>query len=195
MFRDSVNNDKYDCKNCYFKLTDSIDLESDENNQHIAIGSPFAPFNGHFDGDNHSIRNIIIYKGVWQANNDTGDYQGLFGYIGESGSVKNLSVSGYIVGLRYVGGIAGYSDGVIENCTNYCIIHSDNYKDSFSRLAVYSGLAGGIVGSSGSDIINCGNFGTVFGDLEDIVGHGKYCVGWFGGYRRRQPRRKYIELL
>lgn len=172
VFRDWVNGGN-SCENQYFRLTGNIDLEGNENDQHAAIGNPNVPFKGHFDGAGYSVLNICILKGSAYANNKTGDYQGLFGYIGEGGSVKNVSVSGKITALRYIGGIAGYSDGVIENCTNRCTISMENY--SFN----YCGYVGGIVGSSGADIISCGNYGSVSGDPANIDSN--FRLNHFGG--------------
>ncbi len=171
-FRDWVNGGN-SCENQYFRLTGNIDLEGNENDQHTAVGNPNVPFKGHFDGAGYSVLNICILRGSASADNKTGDYQGLFGYIGEGGSVKNVSVSGKITALRYIGGIAGYSDGVIENCTNRCSISMENY--SFN----YCGYVGGIVGSSGADIISCGNFGSVSGDPANIDSN--FRLNHFGG--------------
>ena len=84
VFRDWVNGGN-SCENQYFRLTGNIDLEGNENDQHAAIGNPNVPFKGHFDGAGYSVLNICILKGSAYANNKTGDYQGLFGYIGEGG--------------------------------------------------------------------------------------------------------------
>ena len=111
VFRDYVNSGNT-CENMYFKMTNSVDLEGSDKNQHTPIGSPDVPFKGHFDGANHGVLGIYISQ---KAVND----KGLFGCIGEGGSVKNLTVRGYIQADKYIGGIAGSSYGTIENCTNY----------------------------------------------------------------------------
>ncbi len=174
-FRDYVNSGN-DCANQYFKMTDSIDTGSRgghsydviPNKEYTPIGKPDAPFKGHFDGAGHAVLNICVQKNMFYVkNSNEASYYGLFGYIGEGGSVKNVSVTGYIQALYYVGGIAGYSDGVIENCTNFCHIVVANGQGDLHSIFEYgygpTGYIGGIVGSSGADIINCANFGMVDG--------------------------------
>ncbi len=162
VFRDYVNSGNT-CENMYFKMTNSVDLEGSDKNQHTPIGSPDVPFKGHFDGANHGVLGIYISQ---KAAND----KGLFGCIGEGGSVKNLTVRGYIQADKYLGGIAGSSYGTIENCTNYCSLYS--YTPYLSKRP--GGYVGGITGYSTSDIINCANFGTVEGNNDSSD-------GYFGG--------------
>ncbi len=162
VFRDYVNSGNT-CENMYFKMTNSVDLEGSDKNQHTPIGSPDLPFKGHFDGAGHGVLGIYISQ---KAAND----KGLFGCIGEGGSVKNLTVRGYIQADKYIGGIAGSSYGTIENCTNYCSLYS--YTAYLSKRP--GGYVGGITGYSTSDIINCANFGTVDGNNDSSD-------GYFGG--------------
>ncbi len=180
-FRDWVNNG-HDCANQYFMLTDSIDLEGRggtansletiyiPENHYTPIGNPNNQFKGHFDGAGHAVINMCIQRDYFNIKRAAeGAYQGLFGYIGAGGSVKNLSVNGYVIGLYYIGGIAGYSEGVIENCTNYCQVWTVSGDGDWNSLAEYgwgpTGYAGGIVGASSADIINCANFGQVTGRI------------------------------
>ena len=69
---------------------------------------------GTFDGGNHTISGLTV--------TGSDEYAGLFGYIGkDGGTVKNVVLenvqitSDYQYG--YVGGVAGYSRGNIENCS------------------------------------------------------------------------------
>ncbi len=84
---------------------------------------------GNFDGQNHTIRNLFVQ---WKANN-----LGLFSNL--YGSVKNLkldsaNITGAINSAGYVGSVAGFAEGSIEN------VHVTN---SFVQG---SGCVGGIVG-------------------------------------------------
>ena len=76
----------------------------------IPIGSPTHPFNGTFNGNGKSVVNLK------NAERNT-SHQGFFGYIGTSGTVQNL-VLAYgcdIAGSVYVGCLAGYNEGTVQN--------------------------------------------------------------------------------
>ena len=70
----------------YFKLTADIDMSekygADIGGSEVSwtpIGNGIVPFTGNFDGGGHTISGLYI--------NSTSDYQGLFGYVGEGGTV------------------------------------------------------------------------------------------------------------
>ncbi len=65
-------------------------------------------FLGTFNGGGHTISGLYITSRGW--------YQGLFGYVGESGTIKNLTVSGEISGTAwYAGLVTAMSYGTITN--------------------------------------------------------------------------------
>ena len=74
----------------------------------VPIGTPENPFNGTFDGNGETIDQMNV----------TGtSYLGFFGYVGTSGSVRDLSVHLVNVnGSTQVGGLVGFNGGTIENC-------------------------------------------------------------------------------
>jgi hypothetical protein len=78
-------------------------------NTWAAIGNSYSnSFCGTFDGSGYVISGIYI--------NSASDYQGLFGYVGWGGTIKNLGVKAfYVKGSDYVGGLAGYNMGTIAN--------------------------------------------------------------------------------
>ncbi|MDD4843937.1 MAG: hypothetical protein PHU31_06365, partial [Anaerotignum sp.] len=80
---------------------------------------------------------------------------GLFGKIGEAGTVENLTVSGTITGTYShtlgAGGIAAENHGTIKNCINQCNITASAYYVGF----------GGIVGVNWGTVINCANMGNI----------------------------------
>ena len=106
---------------------------------------------GTFDGGNHTISGLTV--------TGSDEYAGLFGYIGkDGGTVKNVVLenvqitSDYQYG--YVGGVAGYSRGNIENCSVSGSV-SSNYS------------AGGVVAQQfGNSITKCGSSATVKGTGE-----------------------------
>ena len=108
-------------------------------------------YTGTFDGNGKTITGLTV--------TGSNEYAGLFGYIGkDGGTVKNVVLenvqitSDYQYG--YVGGVAGYSRGNIENC-------------SVSGSVSSRCTAGGVVGQQfGGSITLCGSSATVKGTGE-----------------------------
>ena len=131
----------------YFKLTDDINLNGSEDNQWTPIGDESKAFDGTFDGDGHEITGLYI-------DDPDSAYQGLFGYVGSGGTVKNLSVSGNISVRGFVGGIVGLNKGTVENCYNTGSVTGNYY-------------VGGIVGRNYGTVKNCYNTGSVTGNYRN----------------------------
>lgn len=116
--------------------------------QWMPIGTSTTVYAGTFDGNNKSVSGMYINTSEW--------YQGVFGRIGSSGAVHSLSLlNSSVTGGEHVGGIAGESNGRIENCSN-----------AASVTTVSNSHAGGIVGacmSNSAVIANCTNSGNVKG--------------------------------
>ncbi|MBN1491428.1 MAG: hypothetical protein JXA69_16065, partial [Phycisphaerae bacterium] len=108
-------------------------------------------FSGVFDGDGHTIRNLVIDDG------GTGNcYLGLFGYI-DGGEVRNVDLEvGSVNGGSDVGGLVGIIvHGAITSC---CATVAVNSTAEFS-------WAGGLVGFSVyGHITSCCAHGDVTGD-------------------------------
>lgn len=178
-FRDIVNGENGKTRNssaCAI-LKDDIVLDCDKDNQWTPIGynkgtDDNIPYNGTFDGNGHTVSGIYI--------NTSEDYQGLFGYIGIGGTVKDLGIEkSRIKGGNNVGGIAGYSSGTIEDCYNTGSVSggdnvggiagtADGAKDCHNEGTVSgSDCVGGILGS-GADlngVVNrCYNTGDISGE-------------------------------
>lgn len=67
-----------------------------------------------YDGEGHKITGVSMKKDDY-INNNT--YRGIFGRVGNTGVVKNLSVGdSYMYTTGFSGPIAGYALGRIENC-------------------------------------------------------------------------------
>ena len=136
-------------------LTDDIDLEGSEDNQWLSIGLDVSGRNyiGTFDGQGRTISGLYI--------NTTSNTRGLFGYVGEGGTVTNLIVKGTVVSsgsdVYGDGGIVGDNAGTVSNCV--------------SDVAVKSGYnVGGVVGWNRDTgiITNCTNNGTITGTSNDV---------------------------
>ncbi len=129
-------------------LTADIDL-NDQPWYPIGTSSGYS---GNFNGDDHTISGLYIKN----TSSDT-DYQGFFGYVGSSGKIENLSVSGSVSGNDYVGGIAGDNRGSVEDCDFTGSVSGNNY-------------VGGVVGLNRGSVINCTNTGSVKGSGNRVGG-------------------------
>ena len=101
----------------FFKLNGNISYNGSTTNNYTAIGSPDHPFRGHFDGGGFIVKNINI-------DTDPG-YQGLFGYVGTGGTVKDVTVANSYIKVRqttsdYAAGIVGCcAGGSVSGCFVY----------------------------------------------------------------------------
>ena len=110
-------------------------------------------YTGTFDGGGHTI------KGLTVTTND--QFVGLFGSLGEAGTLKNVVMEGVQItnnhGSGYVGGVVGNSDGTIENC-------------SVSGSVSGTAYVGGVVGVQWfGSITGCSSSATVKG-MVDVGG-------------------------
>ena len=110
-------------------------------------------YTGTFDGGCHTITGLTV------TTND--QYAGLFGYLGnfgKFGTVKNVVMDGIQITcnhrLGYAGGVAGYSQGTIENCS---------VSGSVSGTVYVGGVVGVQIGGS---ITGCSSSATVKGTLN-----------------------------
>lgn len=122
-------------------LTNHLDLAGMD---WIPIGSESARFQGFFDGNWYTISGLTIDHPV-------GDDQGLFGFVGAAAIIQNLNLINTAVrGQAYVGGIAGWLEGMLRNCANAGTIAGDYHC---------GGIAGVVIGT----VRNCGNSASITG--------------------------------
>jgi len=113
------------------------------------IGSEEQHFQGTFDGNGFSISGVKINLG------DDEDI-GLFGTVGASGVVKNLSLINVdIIGYYYVGALAGTNRGLVDNCSASGNVSGDGDED---------GAIGGLIGWSNGTVRNSFFTGNVDGE-------------------------------
>ncbi|WP_331655366.1 hypothetical protein, partial [Aminipila sp.] len=133
-------------------LTSDILLGDDSSTGNwIPIGNFSNQYVGIFDGEGHTVSGLSI--------DISSTYQGLFGYIGSAGVVKNVTVEGNIsTKSNYAGGIAGYNAGTIEDCCNKATITSTQ--------KYIGGITGSNYGTAASyaTITGCYNAGKVKGN-------------------------------
>ena len=140
-----------------------------------AIGTLDNPFEGHFDGDGHTISGIRIYMGGSDISIDNN--QGLFGCLENGAEVKDVTLDDCrITGYKNVGGIAGRNKGTITGCrvTNTVTINS---------VSSSANNHGGIAGSNTGTIQNCISSANVISDPDlNILRYYGGIVGNNGSY-------------
>ena len=126
-------------------LTADIDLTG---KNWTPIGTSFSnKYTGTFDGGGHTIKGLTVTT--------YDQFVGLFGSIGNAGTVKNVMMEDVQITSNrssgFAGGVAGYSDGTIENC-------------SVSGSVSGTVYVGGVVGAQWEgSITGCSSSATVKG--------------------------------
>jgi len=183
-FADSANADAYWAEGVYIRLMDDIDLDPALPGRETYATAVIAPdtvydgpsFSGIFDGNGNKVVNIRFTY-------DDGIYIGLFGAIGSAGTVKNLTVDGYVYegrGSRWIGGICALNLGVVDNCSvinstitgsstsgGVCGENNGIIRNSVSKVSIEDGswYVGGLCGQNADGhIIDCHSDCTVEGD-------------------------------
>ena len=126
------------------------------------ICSNTSQFTGSFDGKGYSITIDMSISDI--------SYVGAFGYIGSSGQVSNLTVTGSVTSsydTGYVGGLTGYNAGTVENCISSVTVTANG------TTAYY---AGGLVGYNTGTITGCSATGDVSGGSTE-----SFCIGGLVG--------------
>ncbi len=122
----------------------------------IPIGNLYvdAVFNGTFDGQGHTIRDMEVSS----ADNNVG----LFAALGSHGVIKDLTiVASTITGYSQVGAVVGWNSGVVENChVGSDVTVNGNGSDSYDYSSRH---VGGVVGymDEGSRISGCTSSASV----------------------------------
>ncbi|MCD8364928.1 MAG: InlB B-repeat-containing protein [Clostridiales bacterium] len=130
----------------------------------LEIGTEEHPFTGTYEGNDFYILGLCAEDGV----------SGLFGMIGESGTVQNLSVVDFSfenASSELAGGIAGVNLGTINGCGSginitsaaAIVIGSETVALSSLNSEVQGTIAGGIAGKNGGLILNSRSNAVVSG--------------------------------
>lgn len=117
----------------YYKLNTDIDLSSETD------WDGAAPFTGHFDGQNHTIKlnseNNSLYAGIFHRIISDND----------SIAVRNLNVTGIIKG-NCAGTVVHYLDsGIVENCSFNGRIEYNSLSSSFGAGGIVAHMSGGTI--------------------------------------------------
>lgn len=96
-------------------------------------------FVGTFDGNGHKISNLTILASIHK-------HIGLFGLVGPSGQIRNLSLTDLSVnGDGYIGGLVGLNTGSLINC------HATGVINGIGQ----GSFVGGLVALNVGPLINC----------------------------------------
>lgn len=214
-FRDLVNNGQIDLS---AKLTDDIVLNENFDQEKFAvsedgtvtyngttvpdsftqwtpIGSSYSSdknyYSGVFDGNGHTISGLYI-------NSSNSFEQALFGCVGETGVVKNLTITNSFVSsyVNVSSIVASSNGGRVENCSNDGDVYAydtaagivaygngtvTNCSNS-GKISAAVSTSGGIVGGNYGDVTSCYNTGNVTGD---------YYVGGLTGFNDSTVKNCY----
>lgn len=171
------------------RLTADIDLSG---LKWFPIGNVQTAFKGTFDGQGHYIDNI-------EAVGD--EYVGLFGVVGDGADIKNFILTGSVTGTRYLGGIAGGSDG--DGVVRFTNIGNEANVTALDQNA--AGIVGvSMHGGCAFIINNCYNAGDITGARETAAFSGWmgkveseinncYNIGTITGYDEGKPLYRFDD--
>ncbi|WP_208454243.1 dockerin type I repeat-containing protein [Acholeplasma laidlawii] len=175
----TTNGNSY--KGVYFEVSSDIDelnfVDHPSNYKFAPVGTKDKPFSGILDGKGINVR-VHVSNQL--------DYQALFGHIGTTGEVRNISVSGHISGRNSVSGIAAINDGVIENVYNQAVIVGNQYVAGIA--ATNNGVIKNVYNKgkvTGSDYVaglTAYLNGTLYNSYNTGVIYGKNHIGMLVGF-------------
>ena len=168
----------------YYKQTTDLDMSG---YWWIPIGTSSYYFQGHYDGDGHTVSGLFTQYGT----STTYSYHGLFGYVRGASSTNRAEISN--VGV-IDSNIQGFNDigGVVGNA-----IYTDIFNSYNTGRVTGSARIGGIAGysSQSSQIYNCYNAGslTVSGAIVGgIVGYNGYSSTINNSYNFGDVKSSYV---
>jgi len=131
------------------------------------VGTPALPFSGTFDGNGHTISNLV-------NNSPTANHVGLFGMAVEA-AIRNVGLIGVNVqGTQYIGGLVGYATST--RIEHVYVTGSVNGSNSVGGLSGYMmGIADAasiLVESYAAASVNSSggpNYGALIGEYDGIV--------------------------
>lgn len=152
---ENCRNDSYSIGKV-FALTADLDLSETED----FAGIPY--FNGTLYGNGHTISGVSIAR-------DGSEY-GFFRYVGKSGTVFSLHVSGSIAmtgSQENIGGIAGVNYGTISGCSFQGSVSGETAVGAIAGTNKSSGIITGC--SSGAVVLGTNHTGGIAGRNEGLI--------------------------
>lgn len=164
------------CQNDYFSIGKIVELKTDLDFSEVEDfeGIPF--FDGIFCGNGYTISGVSISR-------DGSEY-GFFRYIGKSGKILDLNISGNVAmtgSQENIGGIAGVNYGTVSGCSFYGSVSGENSVGAIAGINKSSGIisdcnnsgvvlatnnTGGIAGYNEGVISGCSNEGSI--NVEEL---------------------------
>ncbi len=140
----------------YYILGKDIDL-SEYADPWVPVGDEFTSFIGSLDGGSHTLNNMTIYILPVDTN-----YQGLFGSVGATGTVRNITMEdvNIILAGYYTGSVVGWNEGTVSDCVVSGQVQGGEHS-------------GGLVGH---------NEGIVKSSRADVTMSGGHYLGGIVGY-------------
>ena len=168
----------------------------------VTTENPCYDYGGLFGYVDGTVKNVVVADLSLTASYQY--FGGVAGYLASSGNISNCVVTGTISGENYtagndvtawgsyVGGIVGYSEGTVTNCTSTCTIEktieyvggivgqcksgtisgctsNSTISDTITTYRL-GGIVGEITNGSITDCVNAGNLGG-YGTVGGIVGN------------------------
>lgn len=190
-----VNSGAYEGKynSARFKLTKDLDLGCERLSP---IGTEDKPFEGVFDGNRKSIKNLEL------TNISDTKYNGLFGVVDKGGYVMDVVIESgrATTTASYTGAIVGKLLGGIATCENHMNISSEktagglvgllvangSIENSYNTGKIIGNIAGGLVGSAiSSELDNKGNKYYTSGYVSNCYNTGEVLGNIAGGIAGR----------
>ncbi len=146
-----------------YNFTLMNDIDASKVNGYEAIGSGYTEYTGTFDGRDHRIIGLDV----------NGNDAGIFGTVGNGGTVENLRVySSKFNGTDTAGAIAGINNGTIKNIVT--LGNEVSAAGSTNSIVIDNnkvGAAGGIAGINYGTVDDVETVGSVIaGDATDSSG-------------------------
>ena len=188
---DTVYHDVLVYQDTYFQLVIDIDLQRDYGllwdpigNKHYGEGIDYCTyFCGHFDGNNHKIRNYEINVPTTYPITMKTYYYGLFGIV-MNGSLTNVNTSVIVIEVKdqfnkCIGGLVGKTiNAQLINCNNHGEWLCCGYAEDETFMRLYNSSVGGIVGVAEKSLIeNC----STTGGLKVVYGSSANSKNGVGG--------------
>jgi len=154
------NAEDYDDLSAHYVLTadialnDCADFENWDANPPELNWMPIGyerDFRGVFDGNGYTISGLYIHRDVEQFSYGPNSRFGLFGYVSNNGSIRNLNITNAYVHPKYVQGLGGTNTGILagesSGTVSGCSVEG--------VLVCEGGVYGGIAGSNSGEIADC----------------------------------------
>lgn len=153
----------------YFKVTADLDFTG---KTLTAAGVEGLYFKGIIDGQNHTVKNLVI-------NDEAGQLLGLIAGLGAGGKLSNLTFTGCTINGAFKSGVVtGVCEGTLENITVDATCAVTLTKKDITKNGTYAGGIAGMLMPTGA-IINCHNkapitalknVGGIFGASDSKLG-------------------------